>query len=113
MIHRFLKIEDGGWRMALHCLAILHPPSSILTETTGGLPSTYTNMAVGTILILNGTSSAGKTSILHELQATLDQPYLNAGIDKFIWMLPRRYLERPLWEEVLGHATQAGPLGQT
>ncbi len=70
-------------------------------------------MSYGTIIILNGTSSSGKTSIVHALQEILDEPYLDAGIDKFIWMLPGRYLDRPLWDEVLGRATQAGPVGHT
>jgi chloramphenicol 3-O phosphotransferase len=65
----------------------------------------------GTIIILNGASSSGKTSILTALQKQLPEPFLNAGIDKFIWMLPGRYLDRPLWDDVLGLATQAGPLG--
>jgi chloramphenicol 3-O phosphotransferase len=68
-------------------------------------------MQPGKILILNGTSSSGKTSILEVLQTTLDDPYLNAGLDKFIWMLPTRYLDRPLWDQVLGLAGEAGPLG--
>lgn len=65
----------------------------------------------GNILILNGASSSGKTCILEELQTLLTEPYLNAGIDKFIWMLPERYLDRPLWDNVLGRATQAGEMG--
>lgn len=65
----------------------------------------------GTILILNGASSSGKTSILKELQTTLSEPYLDAGIDKFIWMLPARYLDRPLWDDVLGLAVSAGETG--
>ena len=35
------------------------------------------------------------------------------GIDKFIWMLPSRYLNRPLWDEVLGKALHSGPVGLT
>lgn len=68
-------------------------------------------MNPGRIIILNGTSSSGKTSILHALQNILVEPYLDAGIDKFIWMLPERYLERPLWDDVLGLATTAGETG--
>lgn len=64
-----------------------------------------------TIIILNGTSSSGKTSIVHELQKCLAEPYLEAGLDKFLWMLPGRCLSRPEWDEVLGLATKAGPLG--
>jgi chloramphenicol 3-O phosphotransferase len=70
-------------------------------------------MSNGTIIILNGTSSSGKTSIVHALQEILEEPYLDAGIDKFIWMLPGRYLDRPLWDEVLGRATRAGPVGHS
>jgi chloramphenicol 3-O-phosphotransferase/ribosomal protein S18 acetylase RimI-like enzyme len=66
----------------------------------------------GTILILNGASSSGKTCVLHALQTVLAEPYLNAGIDKFIWMLPERYLDRPLWDDVLGLAVEAGATGR-
>jgi chloramphenicol 3-O phosphotransferase len=67
----------------------------------------------GTILLLNGTTSSGKSSILGHLQTMLDGPFLDAGIDKFIFMLPERYLsERELWDTVLGHAAYAGPLGR-
>jgi len=68
-------------------------------------------MVPGKIIILNGTSSSGKTSIVRALQDILEEPFLDAGIDKFIWMLPRRYLDRPLWDEVLGLATEAGVVG--
>jgi chloramphenicol 3-O phosphotransferase len=70
-------------------------------------------MTPGTIIILNGTSSSGKTSLLKVLQEKLAEPYLNGGIDKFIWMLPERYLDRPLWDDVLGLATKAGTTGHT
>ena len=69
-------------------------------------------MHPGTILLLNGTSSSGKTSILKALQDILEEPYVDAGLDKFLWMLPARDLERPLWDDVLGLADRAGPLGQ-
>jgi chloramphenicol 3-O-phosphotransferase len=65
----------------------------------------------GTILILNGASSAGKSSIVAALQRGLAAPYLEAGMDKFIFMLPRRYLNRPLWDGILGLAVEAGPFG--
>lgn len=68
-------------------------------------------MTTGTIIFLNGTSSSGKTSLLRALQNALAEPYLEAGIDKFIWMLPERYLDRPLWDDVLGLASQAGESG--
>lgn len=63
------------------------------------------------IIIINGTSSSGKTSLLKLLQKKLPEPFLDMGIDKFIWMLPRRYLDRPLWDDVLGKAVHPGPVG--
>ena len=68
-------------------------------------------MAVGKIVILNGTSSSGKTSIVKALQEMLEEPFLDAGLDRFLWMLPKRYLERPLWDDVLGLASRAGEMG--
>lgn len=76
----------------------------------------------GNIILLNGASSAGKTSILLALQQVLDTPHLDAGIDKFLWMLPKRYLDVPLWHGVFEYtwreqgntkepSIQAGPLG--
>ena len=66
---------------------------------------------MSTIIFINGTSSSGKTSLLKLLQKKLPEPYLDMGIDKFIWMLPGRYLDRPLWDDVLGKAVQSGPVG--
>jgi len=68
-------------------------------------------MEVGKIILINGTSSSGKTSLVHALQDRLEEPYLEAGIDKFIFMLPERYLDRPLWDDVLGLADRAGSVG--
>jgi chloramphenicol 3-O phosphotransferase len=45
-------------------------------------------MKPGKILILNGTSSSGKTSIVRAFQTLSEKPWLDMGIDKFIWMLP-------------------------
>lgn len=68
-------------------------------------------MKVGTILILNGTSSSGKSTLLKALQNRLSEPYLDAGLDKFLWMLPKRYLNDPaLWSQVM-RPTEAGPVG--
>lgn len=78
-----------------------------LNSLRGGEP-----MQPGTIIILNGTSSSGKTSLLVALQAALPEPFLDAGLDRFLWMLPKRYLSRPLWDDVLGRAVQAGGAGR-
>jgi chloramphenicol 3-O phosphotransferase len=42
------------------------------------------------ILLLNGTSSAGKSSISKSLQRILDTPYLHVCIDTFEEMIPQR-----------------------
>ncbi len=61
-------------------------------------------MPEGKIILLNGASSSGKTSIVHALQSSLDEPYLEAGIDKFLFMLPHAYLMTPhLWHQVIGY----------
>ncbi|HEX6820140.1 MAG TPA: AAA family ATPase, partial [Ktedonobacterales bacterium] len=46
-----------------------------------------------TIILLNGISSAGKTSISEVLQQTTVTPYLQVSIDAFENMLPERYRE--------------------
>lgn len=66
----------------------------------------------GLIILLNGASSSGKTCLVRALQEGLDLPLLDAGIDRFLWMLPKRYLHPPLWDDVLGRATEAGLTGQ-
>lgn len=55
-----------------------------------------------TIILLNGISSAGKTSISQVLQRTLNEPYLQVSIDAFEDMLPGRYQEGGpfAWEEL-------------
>jgi chloramphenicol 3-O phosphotransferase len=65
----------------------------------------------GKIILINGTSSSGKTSILQALQETLPDPWLDMGLDRFIFMLPKRYLDRPEWDDVMGKATEAGGTG--
>jgi chloramphenicol 3-O phosphotransferase len=82
-------------------------------------------MLPGNIIILNGTSSSGKTSIVRALQEIMEEPYLDAGIDKFLWMLPRRYINDPLyWRQVFeyqwygegdqrGYEIKTGSLGFT
>lgn len=63
------------------------------------------------IIFLNGTASSGKTTLIKGLQERLEEPFLEMGLDKFIWMLPKRYLNQPLWDQILGKADTAGLLG--
>ena len=48
------------------------------------------NPQAATIVLLNGTSSAGKTSIAKALQRVMDTPYLHVPIDSFEDMMPER-----------------------
>lgn len=46
----------------------------------------------GTVIILNGPSAAGKTSVQKALQAKMKEPYLCMGIDSIlVAMMPQRY----------------------
>ncbi len=61
-------------------------------------------MTQGKIILLNGASSSGKSSIVKALQTQLSEAYLEAGIDKFLFMLPNDYLMKPhLWHQVIGY----------
>lgn len=73
------------------------------------------------IIILNGTSSAGKSTLAKALQAQFDTPYLHAGIDNYIFMLPKKYLNPPLWDAIFHYvytpegvidAIETGEMGQ-
>jgi chloramphenicol 3-O phosphotransferase len=51
----------------------------------------------GTIVLLNGTGSAGKTSIARAMQARADEPWLHLGMDQFyLDICPPRFLLREL-----------------
>lgn len=45
------------------------------------------------IIFLNGCSSSGKTSIAKAIQYIASTPWLHLGVDSFINMLPRRFIE--------------------
>lgn len=42
----------------------------------------------GGIILLNGASSAGKTSLVELLQEAMEEPFMNIGIDRIIYMMP-------------------------
>jgi chloramphenicol 3-O phosphotransferase len=54
----------------------------------------------GRVIVLNGTSSAGKSTLTRALQARLDGPWLGVGIDTVVFALPTAYLNPPRWAEV-------------
>jgi chloramphenicol 3-O phosphotransferase len=43
------------------------------------------------IILVNGPSSAGKTTLCRSLQAAIEDPYLVTAFDDFIFMAPPRY----------------------
>ncbi len=49
-------------------------------------------MAAGNIIYLNGTSSAGKSSLAAALQAVLPEPYLHVSLDRIMGMFPPRFV---------------------
>lgn len=49
-------------------------------------------MAVGHIIYLNGTTSAGKSSVAVALQKLLPAPYLRFGLDHFNALFPSHYV---------------------
>jgi chloramphenicol 3-O phosphotransferase len=48
-------------------------------------------MVHGKIIFLNGTSSAGKTTLAHALQEVLVEPYIHVALDQFRDGLPARF----------------------
>jgi chloramphenicol 3-O phosphotransferase len=55
-------------------------------------PSERTGPAPGNIVVLNGAPFSGKSSIVREMQAIADEPWLNLGVDVFAGAVtPERY----------------------
>lgn len=51
-------------------------------------------MTLPQVIVLNGTSSSGKTAIAHALQELLPEQYLNFSIDSVLYTLPAADLVR-------------------
>lgn len=49
-------------------------------------------MKPGNIILLNGSSSAGKTTLAKALQEIMEEPYLHTGIDHFLASVPQQRL---------------------
>ena len=58
-------------------------------------------MDKGSVVLLNGVSSSGKTTIAKALQEKLQEPYYWFSIDTFIGMAPERYYTDKLGGKVL------------
>lgn len=61
------------------------------------------------LLILNGTSSSGKSALLAALQDIYPGALLDCGLDKFLWMLPKRFLNLPDWQQVFRYEPGVTP----
>ena len=62
------------------------------------------------IVLLNGTSSSGKTTLAKALQRRLPDPLLAIGIDTVVFALPGRWLDPPGWHEVFRYAGEGDSL---
>lgn len=56
-------------------------------------------MNKGKIILLNGTSSSGKSTLAKALQSVLDEPYLYIDGDLFWRMFPDAYFDKRPNEE--------------
>jgi chloramphenicol 3-O phosphotransferase len=63
------------------------------------------------LIMLNGTSSAGKTSIVNCLHARLPGMPLNLGLDKFLNTMHESWFRQPQWNDIMGKSNASGPLG--
>ncbi len=66
------------------------------------------NDAPGRIILVNGTSSSGKTTIVRALQAALPDLWLEMGIDRFAYALPGRVDGRPTWPLLFPYVRPGG-----
>ena len=55
------------------------------------------DVAPGRIILVNGTSSSGKSTLVRALMATLPDLWLEMGIDRFAYALPGRVRDEPAW----------------
>lgn len=62
----------------------------------------------GRIILINGTSSSGKSTLVNGLQATLPDLWLEMGIDRFAYALPGRVLGQPTWPQLFQYVRSGG-----
>ena len=69
------------------------------------------------VILLNGTSSAGKSTLARAIQDAMDVPYLHTGLDHFLQRYPRRFMgQLDGWDDALRDGRlvalpRVGPLG--
>jgi chloramphenicol 3-O phosphotransferase len=64
----------------------------------------------GRIILVNGTSSSGKTALIKALQASLPDLWLEMGIDRFAYSLPGRVAGQPVWAQLFRYVPVKGAL---
>ncbi|MEM7689589.1 MAG: AAA family ATPase [Pseudomonadota bacterium] len=64
----------------------------------------------GRVIILNGVSSAGKTTLARAIQAQADRTFLHVEMDRFISFLPDGDEFKPEWFELIKVKTSNGTL---
>lgn len=62
----------------------------------------------GRIILINGTSSSGKTTLTKGLQSTLPDLWLEMGIDRFAYALPGFIRGVPTWPQLFQYVRPAG-----
>jgi chloramphenicol 3-O phosphotransferase len=60
------------------------------------------------VILINGTSSSGKTTLVKGLQSTLPELWLEMGIDRFAHALPGRLLGEPTWPQLFQYVRPGG-----
>jgi chloramphenicol 3-O phosphotransferase len=62
----------------------------------------------GRIILINGTSSSGKTTLVRKLQGALPDLWLEMGIDRFAYALPGRVQGQPTWPQLFRYVRPGG-----
>ena len=62
----------------------------------------------GRIILINGASSSGKTTVLRALRAALPELWLEMGIDRFAYSLPDRVTGELTWQLLFRYVRPAG-----
>jgi len=62
----------------------------------------------GRIILINGTSSSGKTTLVRKLQGTLPDLWLEMGIDRFAYALPGRVQGQLTWPQLFRYVRPDG-----